>query len=127
LTIFVTHQVHVSERSRTRTCSPVAVSPVPRVGQLQLRPAAHSCFRRACASRVPFRPAACRNIDFSLSRETSIGASTSTPIQAQSYMGALQKKSPAYDAGSLIFLPHGGSRHDPLGLVGPCRVVSTVR
>jgi len=123
LIIFVTHQIHVSERSRTRTGSPDDCVAGPK-GWVAT---AASCFRRACASRVPFRPAECRNIDFSLSSETSIGASTWDPHPSAELHEALQKKSPAYHAGSLIFLPHGGSRHDPLGLVGPCRVVSTVR
>ena len=50
------------------------------------------CLRRATVEEPDHRPAACRNIDFSLSRETSIGASTSTPIQAQSYMGRFKRK-----------------------------------
>ena len=92
LTIFVTHQVHVSERSRTRTCSPAGCVAGSKGWATTAASCRASCFRRACASRVPFRPAACRNIDFSLSRETSIGASTSTPIQAQSYMGRFKRK-----------------------------------
>src|SRR3954447_844061 len=127
LTIFVTHQVHVNERSRTRTCSPAGCVAGSEGWATTAASCRASCFRRACASRVPFRPAECRNIDLSLSRETSIGASTSTPIQAQSYMGRFKRKAQLTMPDPLIFLPHGGSRHDPLGLVGPCRVVSTVR
>src|SRR5215204_1418796 len=92
LIIFVTHQVHVNERSRTRTCSPAGCVAGSEGWAITAASCRASCFRRACASRVPFRPPACRNIDFSLSSETSIGASTSAPIQLQSYTGPYKRK-----------------------------------